>query len=529
MASVNMTSSPPTDGPSLSVTSTQAIENCKVLGFFCPPWQASGSPNRVLAEDRLIILLEPLRRCLDRGPLHFIREQVFLLSDYALKVNRVQIKRLRRLQTSAALDLARTKGEKMGLFRKRWLDGAIAPNPRPLVGNTTTFTRFAELPIELRKIIWKSASHIQRILEVKNQDLEDSTSHAWRIAPASRRPPHVLHVCREARTEAFSHYQTLNGWSTPVSDQDTDDDIQKLCDEKAVPQAFYNRNVDILYIGPEVRLETLNSFIARNPNIPRVALEVPGKVKYPHISPSSSFESDWEEVIPRGCWRLNATLRILHGFHAPKDSTDPQNAEMMALFPGLKELKEIILVVDASPVYLSRQTMSVIDDAVGLVPVDEKLRESVTIYNIHPGTYQKEIGSITNGDGILDLGEKCSNIWTGEAMPRFSLQRLYLQSHSQNVFRRWFLRLTTHDQVFKVWEEAAKTMKQCNCVIRTFPRGLLGDGGDYSVMFGGPKIEVQKAMLVLIGSIYKREYLVGVDLPLIDLPEACIPQSPYAV
>jgi hypothetical protein len=79
--------------------------------------------------------------------------------------------------------------------------------------------------------------------------------------------------------------------------------------------------------------------------------------------------------------------------------------------------------------------MFVIDDAVGLVPVDEKLRESVTICKIHLGTYQKEIGSITNGDGILDLGEKCSNIWTGETMPRFSLQRLYLQSDSQNVFQ----------------------------------------------------------------------------------------------
>ncbi len=230
-----------------------------------------------------MILLEPLRRCRDRGLLNLIREQVFLLSDWALKVNRVQIKKLKRLQNSGALNVARTKGEKTRLVRKRWLVGAFASNPRPLVRNTTTFTRFPKLPIELRKMIWKWASHIQRILEVENQDLEDSTSHAWRIAPASRRPTHVLHVCREARTKAFSHYQTLNGWSTPDSDQGTDDDIQTRCDENAAPQAFYNRNVDIVYVGPEVRLETLNSLIARNLNIPRVVLEVPRKVKY-HIS-----------------------------------------------------------------------------------------------------------------------------------------------------------------------------------------------------------------------------------------------------
>ncbi|KAE9380574.1 hypothetical protein N431DRAFT_449338 [Stipitochalara longipes BDJ] len=167
--------------------------------------------------------------------------------------------------------------------------------------------------------------------------------------------------------------------------------------------------------------------------------------------------------------------------------------------------------------------MSTIDDAVGLVPIDENFLKNATIYNIFLKSYKHEIDSITTGDGILGLDEKCLNAWVGESMPRFSSQRLYLQSHSQNVFKRWFLRLETEGQVWMVQKAAAKTMEQCSCVIQIYPRGFDGVG-EYSVMFGGLRIEVRKAMLVLDGLLFRRGYQVDVDIPLVDLPEACIPQ-----
>jgi hypothetical protein len=73
-------------------------------------------------------------------------------------------------------------------------------------------------------------------------------------------------------------------------------------------------------------------------------------------------------------------------------------------------LKEVIWVVDASPVYLARQAMSGIDDAVGLVLVDENLLETVKLYNIHIPPYRKEIGNLTAGEGILGMDERCSNM-----------------------------------------------------------------------------------------------------------------------
>jgi len=513
--------------PRLTVNK-QSLNAGKAVSDYCPPWQANNFPSEVVVDSRLIVLLEPLRRLLDRPSLDLVRRRLHQLKHIALKTIRSLTKRAtakaKSLQTNIIPNIAVAKVKNP---HNRWLAGSLAADPRPLVGNTITFTIFSTLPIELRKMIWKTAAHIQRVLEVEEKSQDESIPYAWQISPASRQVPCVLHVSREARTEALIHYQQLNRWSTSIHDEDTDEDVQESR-EVAVPQVYYNRTVDILYFGPEVQLETLNHFIIQNPSILRVALELPGKLKYPHLNHSLPIGSHWEEVLPRGSSRLNQTLRILHGFYPQKDSTDPQNAQKMALFPGLGGLKEVIWVIDASPVYLARQAMSTIDDAVGLVPVDDNFLETVKIHNMHIPKYREEIDNIAAGDGIFGLGEKCSNMWPGEATPRFSLERLYLQSHSQNIFLRWFLRLgaKSEDQIWKVQQAATETMEQCNCVVRAYPRGFEGPG-EYSVIFGGLRSEVLKAMVVLCWLLFRQGFRIGVDIPLIDLSEACIPRRSW--
>jgi len=85
-----------------------------------------------------------------------------------------------------------------------------AAGPRPTI--STSFTVLPNLPIELRRKIWEFAAHIPRIIEVEfDPEYADCYygHQDGRICIPCRRPPTVLHICREARVECLKFYQLL--------------------------------------------------------------------------------------------------------------------------------------------------------------------------------------------------------------------------------------------------------------------------------------------------------------------------------
>jgi hypothetical protein len=85
-----------------------------------------------------------------------------------------------------------------------------AAGPRPTI--RTSFTLLPNLPIELRRKIWEFAAHIPRIIEVEFDQAYANHYYGHqdgRICIPCRRPPTVLHICREARAEGLKFYQLL--------------------------------------------------------------------------------------------------------------------------------------------------------------------------------------------------------------------------------------------------------------------------------------------------------------------------------
>lgn len=63
----------------------------------------------------------------------------------------------------------------------------------------TEFTRFPELPVEIRLMIWRAAFRGPKLVPLISQ---------WYSHLPTYRPPHpsILHVSRESRLEALKHY-----------------------------------------------------------------------------------------------------------------------------------------------------------------------------------------------------------------------------------------------------------------------------------------------------------------------------------
>jgi hypothetical protein len=71
------------------------------------------------------------------------------------------------------------------------------------------FTLFPNLPLELRRNIWRFAASTERIIEVR-------WGHCKDYYHSSTPPPSVLHASRESRIEALRYYEVLemeNCWA----------------------------------------------------------------------------------------------------------------------------------------------------------------------------------------------------------------------------------------------------------------------------------------------------------------------------
>ena len=109
-------------------------------------------------------------------------------------------------------------------------EASLESHTTPALSEETDFQLFPSLPIELRLKIWKLASQVPRLVEVRFP--KNSLSHKHDFVSD---PPAVLHTSHEAREEALKSY-TL--------DLATKHTLYPVC---------FNFEVDILYLRRHVR------------------------------------------------------------------------------------------------------------------------------------------------------------------------------------------------------------------------------------------------------------------------------------
>lgn len=119
-----------------------------------------------------------------------------------------------------------TPSPKFRLRFQVYSDGHTLPSSPPIQPGEedgAAFSLFAQLPPELRLQIW---AHLlaPRILIISCQEPSTAAEQAVELAarPSARLVPVLLHVNREARTLALSHYELAFSWKVPTVLADMD-------------------------------------------------------------------------------------------------------------------------------------------------------------------------------------------------------------------------------------------------------------------------------------------------------------------
>jgi len=114
-----------------------------------------------------------------------------------------------------------------------------------------SFSRFSDLPLEIRLCIWGFALSDPRVIEItlRGHEHGGSSSPANAYVASSSKPPALLHTCRESRNLALRTYEarlgvlSISRWSSWVINQDSGDS------SKAPPkQQVYLSKDDTVFI-----------------------------------------------------------------------------------------------------------------------------------------------------------------------------------------------------------------------------------------------------------------------------------------
>ncbi|KUJ10346.1 uncharacterized protein LY89DRAFT_787400 [Mollisia scopiformis] len=203
----------------------------------------------------------------------------------------------------------------------------------------TAFSKFLDLPAELRTQIWGWVCSMPRLLEVEFVDGDKRHFH-HRLAPRSCSPPAVMQVNHEAREEAKKYYQ-----STVFTTKRIKDEALGCYPTRKTFETWYNPLADVLVFNSHSCMNTLIRFFQtmrlRSVSISRVAILASGKVINCHdpntIHADDPYEDDLGYDIRGGC----TVMQALHGIHRSVARTDRVS--------GVKGLKEVFFII---PTYL---------------------------------------------------------------------------------------------------------------------------------------------------------------------------------
>ncbi|PMD36915.1 hypothetical protein L207DRAFT_586601 [Hyaloscypha variabilis F] len=200
--------------------------------------------------------------------------------------------------------------------------------------SANAFYLFPELPVEMRFKIWGYTALHSRFIEIEwgpefrnGYDLGGvvcaGSDFRRRVSPASRQPPAIFHVSREARDEAKKNYQ-LRTFDTKTPNHT----------ERYI---YYNPNCDIIYFGEESCISTMLFTFSAQPRepIPRVAITLSGKG-------SQKCNCDYDGHA-YGADTDIRTMQALHGLFPPTIREEDKFR-----WPGCLGLKEVFWVVPSS-------------------------------------------------------------------------------------------------------------------------------------------------------------------------------------
>ncbi|TAQ91016.1 hypothetical protein B7494_g601 [Chlorociboria aeruginascens] len=267
----------------------------------------------------------------------------------------------------------------------------------------TKFTRFKDIPAELRLKIWGMVAREERIIELEHEfgpgtpddgiDYHDGvnrTHEKFQVTKRSSRPPALIEVNAEAREEGLKFYQLCT-----------------VCNgETKNTKVYFNKDVDIIYFGEQSCVSTI-IFLLRQGSLPftRVA-----------ISCSKKMETccEWNRAVFGGATPLQA----LHGMWRP--DIIPGD------FPGCPGLKEVFWITKSRYLPLAAGE---VDASIGFrAAVGDGLTTGQIRYKKRMVHHAQSIKDDEKLDGV---GEE--NKWLGDKKPKFSFKCLAPKTYGDEV------------------------------------------------------------------------------------------------
>jgi len=190
------------------------------------------------------------------------------------------------------------------------------------------------------------------------------------VAPNSRSPPAILHVCKEARKEALRYYELEN-----FENKATAYGVQYT------HFIYYNRHVDIVYFGEQSNIDTLDTLLRLGIKTPNIAI---------------AYEDFWTtqfEDLPID----SKILHLLHGFDDKDSHYAYTNPPVSGENRGAVGLQEVFFVLsrdfgpsggNTEPVHLRAATPKDVLD------LHEELDEEERNYLPFPGSQFPSISKI---------------------------------------------------------------------------------------------------------------------------------------
>jgi len=214
-------------------------------------------------------------------------------------------------------------------------------------------------------------------------------SHYWvRVCPRSRRPPAIMHVCRESREEAEKVY-TLRCFDCRVA--------HHLPDSPELHEHYiwYNPQADIIFFGEDTCVSSYITVLGGNiEDIPAIAIFGSGKGE------TCCDHDDEAYGVDGGV----DTMQALHGF-------DPSETLHDSRYGGCPGLKEVFIIVK-SKLWLLKQGM--IDDSITLRPATNNgLTKGQISFK---ATFERRIARVEAEISLPGVGE---NVWVGDQKPTF--------------------------------------------------------------------------------------------------------------
>lgn len=243
------------------------------------------------------------------------------------------------------------------------------------------------------------------------------------VSKTSSKPPNILGVCREARTEGLKFYKRVMFDQHPKPDQNK--------------EIYFNQEADVVYFGKLANISAMVYFLERRLHVPCIAINL--DFRYRSTGKNNTLTAALRNAVGPN---VDLMLHILHGFDSAIVSGNGLT------WPGCSGWKEITWVVncknswDIEPGHIDdRVSLRSIEwcprcDSKGLPPDPfttgtcqcSMRRYALTTGSDGWGSLKSQIENVASGKGLLHVGKM--NKWVGQNKPVFRYANLFRSKDS---------------------------------------------------------------------------------------------------